>query len=80
MNINTGKITELDVESVNKLIPEHLVMVPSTTKVQHVMTGWGEKKRQRYAHLVKNEKYSLHEAFYFVEFNNGKVIGEKDAH
>lgn len=71
MNVNTGEITRYPE---GEKIPEDSVSVPKARKARLVMCGWGEKKRQRYAHLVKNEGYKKHTAFYCVEFNKGEAL------
>ena len=79
MNVDTGEIKVLDntekpsLNEAARKIDENLVPCPGSKKAQRVMTEWGVKKRQRYAQLVLEEKESRHAAFYFVEYNQGKV-------
>ena len=80
MNVDTGEIKPLHDnerptlnESARK-IDENLVSCPKSKTAQRVMGTWGEKKRQRYAQLVKNEGYEKHTAFYCVEFNQGRPL------
>jgi len=88
MNVDTGEIKPLEefekmykgiTTKVSPLpttlhVPEHLVNCPNSKKAQSVMGDWGINKRQRYAHLVKDDRVPTYIAFYLVEYNNGEKI------
>jgi len=82
MNVNTGRIDTI--ENLEKElgkgkllgeeeVKETLVPVPNLPKVKLVMSTWGKRKRDRYKEFVDTGT-SLHEAYYMVEYNEGKEI------
>lgn len=64
VNPNIEKVERIDETQIN---------CPASSKAVQVMCSWGSKKRQSYAQLVE-EGFAKHEAFYFVEYNNGEEI------
>lgn len=70
MDTKSGKMRQV---TENDKLNEHEVLCPRSRKAQSVMTGWGNVKRQRYAELVSKDKIPENEAFYYVEYQEGKI-------
>lgn len=72
MNVNNGDIGSMK-EMETKYANEVNNLVPVPEKEISVLKGWGKKKRERYAELIKEEGATNDEAFYIVEHLQGIV-------
>ena len=70
VSLETSEI-EKKLEKLNKRIENYeIVDVPKQHKARMTMLGWGIKKRESYAALLKEGTLPW-QAYYFVEYNNG---------
>lgn len=74
MNVNNGDIGSME-EMEKKYANELNSLVPVPSKEISILKGWGKKKRERYAELIK-EGANNEEAFDVVENYKG-IIPEK---
>lgn len=75
MNVNNGDIGSMK-KMETKYANEVNNIVPVPSKEISILKGWGKKKRERYAELIKEEGATNEQAFDVVENYKG-IIPEK---